>query len=197
MGPIIGPGNEAAPSHGGATGPRAESCRGLSAGVGGVRRHGPGGGRCGRRGAVPTPGRYADPHGGRDQLRTVLWRSTPTGGGAGHPRRIYRRDPHGGRDPPHASLGARPHRTGGRRGLEEDYSWASSAWRPFRQNFSLGKLPFTQRARDLRPLPVLPLSPMAESRPRIDESSARLRARVGGECSASSGNSSASRGKAG
>lgn len=159
-----------------------------------VRRHGPGGGRYGRRGAVPTPVRCTDPHGGRDQTHTMLWRSTPTGGGAGRPRRVCRRDPHGGRDPPHASLGARPHRTGGRRGLEEDYSWASSAWRPFRQNFSLGRSPFTQCARDLSSLSGLqPWSP-PESRNRIDVSSARRRRRVGGVCSAASGNSSASRG---
>jgi hypothetical protein len=159
-----------------------------------VRRHGPGGGRYGRRGAVPTPVRCADPHGGRDHARTVVWRSTPTGAGAGHPRRVSRHDPHGGRDLPYASLGARPHRTGGRRGLEEDYSWASSAWRPFRQNFSLGMSPFTQRARDLRLLPALLPSFSSESRIQIDVPSARRRRRVGGECSAASGDSSASRG---
>jgi hypothetical protein len=44
-------------------------------------------------------GRCGDPHGGRDQPRTVLWRSTPTGGGAGAATREPA-DPHGGRDPP-------------------------------------------------------------------------------------------------
>jgi hypothetical protein len=77
----MGPGKEAAPPHGGATGPRAESCRGLSAGVGGVRRHGPGGGRYGRRGAVPTPGRCADPHGGRDQHAPLCGARPPRGEG--------------------------------------------------------------------------------------------------------------------
>jgi hypothetical protein len=101
--------------------------------------------------------------------------------------------PTGGGTRLNASLGARPHRTGGRRGLEEDYSWASIAWRPFRQKFSLGKFPFTQRVRDLPALPGSRLWFPLESRTRIDDSSARPRSRVGGECSASSGNSSASR----
>src|SRR6185437_249872 len=101
--------------------------------------------------------RCGDPHGGRDHARTVFRRLTPTGGGA-DARTRSGVIPTGGGTHLHASLGARPHRTGGRRGLEEDYSWAFSAWRPFRQNFSLGRPPFTQRDGNLPVLPDLKLS---------------------------------------
>src|SRR5579863_4217728 len=60
-----GPGNEAAPSHGGATGPRAESCRGLSAGAGGF--------------AATVPGE--DAAGGEGRFRRQVGARIPTGEG--------------------------------------------------------------------------------------------------------------------
>lgn len=99
---------------GGTAGLAAESCRGLSAAPKG------------------SPSGSVGPRGRRERFRRRR-RGSARGDGPGA---AGVRGPHGGKGA--AYLGTRPHRTGGRRGLDEDYSCPTGSWRPLQRNFSLG-----------------------------------------------------------